>query len=188
MGDLSYSVSIKYEENETEEKLSVKVKFDNYSINNINNKPLNKTLLNNNKSKNDKKEYSFVITKEKDKENKTKNTYSVDLVYENNYEEERLSINYKSTIGTYLNRRQEALQDFIDRVPGKHLNILPESLMGGILGFTYLGENFMARRADLTGNTAKMVDIHECIHTPDEYETRILTSWIMTKEMPKYIK
>jgi len=122
------------------------------------------------------------------KENEADVDHSKNLVYENNYEKERLSINYKSTIGTYLNKRQEALQDFTDRVPGKHLHILPESLMGGILGFTYLGENFMARRADLTGSMAKMVDIHESIHTPNEYETRILTSWIMTKEMPKYIK
>ena len=53
--------------------------------------------------------------------------------------------------------------------------------MGGILGYTYLGESFMARRDDLTGSTARMVDIHESIHTPDEYETRILTDWIMEK-------
>jgi len=33
-----------------------------------------------------------------------------------------------------------------------------------------------------------MVDIHESIHTPDEYETRILTDWIMMKQRPKYIK
>ena len=75
-----------------------------------------------------------------------------------------------------------------NRVPLKWLNILPESVMGGVLGFTYLGENFMGRRADLTGSTARMVDIHESIHTPDEYETRILTSWIMEKARPKYIK
>ena len=74
------------------------------------------------------------------------------------------------------------------RVPLKWLNILPESMMGGVLGFTYLGENFMGRRADLTGWTARMVDIHESIHTPDEYETRVLTSWIMEKARNKYIK
>jgi|TARA_B100001964_G_scaffold245773_1_gene335886 hypothetical protein len=176
--NFAYSVSIKYEENENEEKLNVKVRFDNYSKNEIS-KQINKL-------KDDKKEYSFTITK--DKENKTKDNYSVNLVYENNYEKERLSITYKSIIGTYLYKRLESLQDFSDRVPGKHMNILPESVMGSILGFTYLGENFMARRADLTGNIAKMVDVHESIHTPNEYETRLLTSWIMTKEMPKYIK
>ncbi|MBI2646955.1 hypothetical protein HYW99_00590 [Candidatus Woesearchaeota archaeon] len=73
----------------------------------------------------------------------------------------------------------ESKEDMSNRVPLKWLNILPETFMGGVLGFTYLGENFMTRRADLTGQTARMVDIHESIHTPDEYETRVLTSWIM---------
>ena len=58
--------------------------------------------------------------------------------------------------------------------------------MGGILGFTYLGENFMARRDDLVGDMAKMVDVHEAIHTPDEYETRVLTSWMLSREKMKY--
>jgi hypothetical protein len=31
-----------------------------------------------------------------------------------------------------------------------------------------------------------MVDIHESIHTPDEYETRVLTDHIMDKTPPKY--
>ncbi|MBW2975945.1 hypothetical protein KY347_00705 [Candidatus Woesearchaeota archaeon] len=175
-GKLPYSVSIKYEQNEGKEELSIKIKLGSSSKNEKSEKV--------NGLEEDKKEYSFVIAKE----NKAKDSYSLSLVYENNYEQERLSVTYKSTIGTYLNRRQEAINDFTDRVPGKHMHILPESLMGGILGFTYLGENFMARRADLTGETAKMVDIHESIHTPNEYETRVLTSWIMAKERLKYIK
>ena len=80
------------------------------------------------------------------------------------------------------------MHDFSDRVPGKFVNVFPESVMGGVLGFTYLGENFMGLRADLAGKMKKMVDIHESIHTPDEYETRILTDWIMMKQRPKYIK
>ena len=176
--DFGYAVEIKYEENETEEKLDIKIQFndslENYSIN-------KNAIYNKNQKNKDKKEYSITI--KRDKENKSKdNYYSVSLIYENNYEEERLSINYKSTIGTYLNRRHQALHDFSDRVPGKHVNIFPESVMGGILGFTYLGENFMGLRADLTGDLKKMVDIHESIHTPDEYETRCLTQWIMSKE------
>ena len=79
-------------------------------------------------------------------------------------------------------------EDMTNRVPLKWLNILPESVMGGVLGFTYLGENFMGRRADLTGSTARMDDIHESIHTSDEYETRVLTSWIMEKVRGKYVK
>lgn len=187
--NLCYSVEIKYEESETEEKLSVKVK---YSIDDpLNQKPLdnysiNKKTIKENIEKNNPTEYSISIKKEK--ENKTQDNYSISLVYENNYEEERLSINYKSTIGAYLNRRQEALHNFEDRVPGKHVDVLPASVMGGILGFTYLGQDRMTLRDDLIGETKKMVDIHESIHTPDEYETRILTDWIMEKPRPKYIK
>ncbi len=109
------------------------------------------------------------------------------ITYDGVQGRERPAIDYQSTIGTYLNKRQEALTDFSDRVPGKFVNVFPESIMGGVLGFTYLGENFMGLREDLTGRLKKMVDIHESIHTPDEYETRILTDWIMSKERPKYI-
>lgn len=170
-----YSVSIHYEEDDNEKKLSVKIKASNYAQN---------YLL--------KGEYSFGIKKEKETKNEAKNkangNYSISLVYERNYERERLSISYKTALSNYLKKREDALQDFSDRVPGKHMHIMPENLMGNVLGFTYLGENFMARRADLTGKMAKMVDIHESIHTPDEYETRILTDWIMSKNRMRYIK
>ncbi len=176
--NFSYAVSIKYEENENEEKLSVKVKSDDYSK-----KEISEQI---NKLKDNKGAYSFEITKEKqDKANKD---YSVSFIYENSYGKERLSITYKSSKLPYLNKRLEALHDFTDRVPGKHMNTLPINLMGGILGFTYLGDNSITRRDDLTGSLAKMVDIHESIHTPNEYETRVLTTWIMSKERPKYIK
>ena len=80
------------------------------------------------------------------------------------------------------------MHDFSDRVPGKHVDTLPGNLMGNVLGFTYLGQDRMTLRDDLVGKTKKMVDIHESIHTPDEYETRRLTDWIMSKANSKYIK
>jgi len=101
-----------------------------------------------------------------------------------NYSQE----SYSKILKDYMRQHIETKEDMSNRVPLKWLNILPESTMGGVLGFTYLGENFMGRRADLTGKTARMVDIHESIHTPDEYETRILTSWIMEKVRGKYFK
>lgn len=169
-----YRVEIKYEETEVEEKLNVKITFQDP----LENDSLNQKTI-------DKKEYSINLTKEK--EIKTKTNYSVNLVYENSYEEERLSINYRSTTEAYLNKRQEALHDFSDRVPGKHVDILPANMMPGVLGFTYLGQDRMTLRDDLIGDK-QMVDIHESIHTPDEYETRILTTWIMTKERTRYIR
>ena len=91
--------------------------------------------------------------------------------------------------GTYLDRRIEAMHDFTDRVPGKHLHTFPSSGNEGLFGFTYLGDVHAWRRDDLIGTEfAKMVDVHESIHTPDEYETRRITEWMMEKEKSKYIK
>ncbi len=101
---------------------------------------------------------------------------------------DRLLLDYTRQTTEYLQKLVSAKEDMSDRVPLKWLNILPETMMGGVLGFTYLGENFMGRRADLTGKTARMVDIHKSIHTPDEYETRVLTDWIMQKTKMKYVR
>ncbi|MDP3733785.1 MAG: hypothetical protein Q8R37_01020 [Nanoarchaeota archaeon] len=94
---------------------------------------------------------------------------------------------YKVT-DDYLKEFLQRREDFTEMVPLKFLHIEPKSIMGGVLGYTYLGENFMARREDLYGETARMVDIHESIHTPDEYETRVITSWIMERQERRYIK
>jgi hypothetical protein len=87
----------------------------------------------------------------------------------------------------YKDRIEKARQDFTFHLD-KFLDILPKSIMGGVLGFTYLGSGKMTRRADLFGDMALLVDVHEAIHTPDEYETRVLTDWILRMETPKYKK
>jgi len=157
----SYSISIKYEENRQTEKLSVSIKKSENEI------------------------YSAEIINKKETKDEIL-PYSIKIFYIDTYSKERLSIAYKQQLRNYLKQHLESKEDMTIRVPLKWLNVLPETMMGGILGFTYLGENFMARRADLTGKTARMVDIHESIHTPDEYETRILTDWIMSKANNKY--
>ena len=158
-----YSISIKYEENESNEKLRISIKKDNTEL------------------------YSSEIKNQKESKDNTA-PYSIKITYEDNYAEERLTITYQQQLKNYIKKHVEDKEDMTNRVPLKWLNILPETMMGGVLGFTYLGENFMARRADLTGKTARMVDIHESIHTPDEYETRVLTSWIMEKSRSKYVR
>ena len=120
--------------------------------------------------------------------NESNNNGFKNLVYLDNYQQQRLFGFYSSVIGAYLDKRIEAMHDFSDRVPGKHMDKLPKSIMGGVLGFTYLGDNRVTLRDDLVGDIAKMVDIHECAHTTWEYETIVRTSWKMTKERPKYIK
>ncbi len=159
----NYSITIKYEENSSEETLRIEVK------------------------KEDKEVYSSEITNKKEIPDKVI-PYRISINYEDNYAEERLSIAYRQQLRNYMKQHIEGKEDTTNRVPLKWLNILPETMMGGVLGFTYLGENFMGRRADLTGWMARMVDIHESIHTPDEYETRVLTSWIMEKAKGKYVK
>ena len=153
---INYSISINYEENQHDDKLKISIKTDEkelYSAETIN-----------------KKETISKIA-----------PYGIKISYEHDYNEERLTITYKQQLKNYIQKHIEDKEDMTNRVPLKWLNILPETMMGGVLGFTYIGDNSMGRRADLTGKTARMVDIHESIHTPDEYETRVLTSWIMEK-------
>ena len=159
----NFSISIKYEENGSWETLKISVKKDEKDV------------------------YSAEIAEKKVLKDKVAH-YSVKISYESNYAEERLSITYRLQLKNYMQQHIADKEDMTNRVPLKWLNILPETMMDGVLGFTYLGENFMGRRADLTGKTARMVDIHESIHTSDEYETRVLTSWIMEKAKSKYVK
>ena len=156
------SISITYEENSKSEKLKITLRKSG-------------------------KNYSSEVTKKKEVESEIL-PYKITINYAQNYEQERLAISYFEQLKGYMKEHIKSKEDMTNRVPLKWLNILPENVMGGVLGFTYLGENFMGRRADLVGKTARMVDIHESIHTPDEYETRVLTSWIMEKVRGKYIK
>ena len=159
--DGSCSFQIKYEENNFSEEIEISSR------------------------KGDKEIYSSKIIKAHLKDILP---YSVFIKYELRNGKESLEITYKEKISSYLKKHIENKKDFSQRVHLKPLTILPANSMGSVLGFTYIGENFMARRADLTGKTARMVDIHESIHTPDEYETRCLTLWIMSRERSKYIK
>lgn len=183
-GNQDYKISITYTSDFSEENLNILISLDNYHLTNPAQNKNNLNTQNNYKS--DINTYAFSITRKKD--NLSEKGYEVKISYEKNYEEERLSISYKLFLKDYLKKRENAMQDFSDRVPGKFVNVFPESLMGGILGFTYLGDHSIGLRADLTGEKKRMVDIHESIHTPDEYETRVLTDWIMKKEKVKYFR
>ncbi len=81
--------------------------------------------------------------------------------------------------GNYAGRIERAQNDFTNLVPPKNINKFPVSLMGGVLGFTYLGDSFVGIRDDLNDHEANEVEIHEAIHTPDEYETRVITKWML---------
>ena len=109
------------------------------------------------------------------------------IIYQNTARSQ--GTNYGPILASYQERRNQTLHDFTDRVPGKHMNTFPSAGNAGLYGFTYLGDQRIWRRDDLIGSEfAKMVDVHESIHTPDEYETRRITEWMMEKEKPGYIK
>lgn len=109
------------------------------------------------------------------------------IIYQNTSENQ--GTNYGPSFASYMERRNQAMHDFTDRVPGKHMNTFPSSGNAGLYGFTYIGDQRVWRRDDLIGTEfAKMVDVHESIHTPDEYETRRITEWMMERERPRYTK
>lgn len=135
------------------------------------------------------------IVKRQEKEEKERNEdnhaiilqLSQNIIYQNTIQNQ--GPNYGPLLASYLEKRQEAMHDFTDRVHGKHMNTFPSAGNAGLYGFTYIGDQRVWRRDDLIGSEfAKMVDVHESIHTPDEYETRRITEWMMEKESSKYTK
>jgi len=156
----SYGVGITYQSTDSEERVEAEIDFED--------------------NKGNKGCCSVSIRQDKDDQK-----YHVDVLYRENTRE--VNLRYAIPIESYLEQLQEQKQDFT-KLADKSLHIFPESVMGGVLGFTYLGENFMGRRADLTGKTAFMVDVHEAIHTPDEYETRCLTHWMLSRDKPTYMR
>ena len=57
--------------------------------------------------------------------------------------------------------------------------MFPKSGNEGLYGFTYRHSGKIGLREDLDPREKLDTDIHESMHTPDEYETRKITEWIM---------
>ena len=100
--------------------------------------------------------------------------------YSVNYSAARIKNYFKESI-SYVKKIIRERQDFTKHVPNKALNLIPSYVVAaGLLGYTYLGAGAIHRGSqyDLQ-DKSYMVDVHECIHTNDEYETRILTEWML---------
>ena len=84
----------------------------------------------------------------------------------------------------YLVRNERAKQDHTNKAPNKQLE--KERLPWGFYGYTYLGHNQMwiNELLDYTPEFKKEVEVHEAIHTDNEYETRVI-SRDMVKEEPR---
>ncbi len=80
---------------------------------------------------------------------------------------------------------------FLNSIPSKKVEHFPRSGNEGLYGFTFRHDGKVHIREDLIDYQKTKTDIHECIHTPDERETRYLVDEIMKVIFPeeeKYIK
>lgn len=84
----------------------------------------------------------------------------------------------------YLARIQVSKNDFSDRIDKvvKKVNLPP-----GFYGYTFLGENTMYINDNLDPEQDYKTQIHEAIHTTDEYETRILEK-LISKDIKEEIE
>lgn len=91
------------------------------------------------------------------------------------------SVNYMSFVKNYFEDLLRQRQDFTNNIPNKKLIIEPKSILGGILGWTILGWDVMGKRDDMAySHMNKYVEVHEGIHTDDEYETRVISDWMLS--------
>jgi hypothetical protein len=87
----------------------------------------------------------------------------------------------------YNDLLERSRKDFTRNVPLKVLHEFSNSGNEGLYGFTYLGSMMMGRNERLRGTERGLeTDVHECIHTEWEYETRVLTKWMMEGLEEKY--
>ena len=88
----------------------------------------------------------------------------------------------------YLIKREHSLNDFTNRIPDKKIEMV--RLPWGFYGFTYLGQNkaWLNDLLDQVPYQKRKTDIHEVIHTDNEYETRLITEWMLEKEPEEKVK
>ncbi len=172
----NYSVSINYHSTDGEERMDITFDQEEESS--------TETIITKSSRRKEAKHYSFSILRPKAQIERR--GYEVHASYEYFKGEEHAVVEYRAK--GYAEQIISQKSDFSERVPFKVLHIRPKNMMGGILGYTFLGESYMALRDDLIGSLKKEVDIHESIHTPDEYETRVLTWWMMERPKMQYGK
>jgi len=88
----------------------------------------------------------------------------------------------------YLLDLEKSKVDFTNRIPDKVIE--KERLPWGFYGYTYLGHNkaWLNERLDETPDKKYNTDLHEVIHTENEYETRVLTDWMLDTNKEKLRK
>ncbi len=90
------------------------------------------------------------------------------------------SPSYRKPFPGYRAAWKAERRNFTKLVPNKTMELMRMPV--GLYGYTFLGQNYMAINQNLVGKFKYEVIVHESIHTPDEYETRVLTWWMMEDE------
>ncbi len=87
---------------------------------------------------------------------------------------------------SYFHRFREERRDITRFLPATTLQTFPRQGNERLYGWTHRQKDGIIHvREDLQGEKRIETIIHESIHTPDEYETRRLTEWIMESMFPK---
>ena len=109
-------------------------------------------------------------------------SYSIQTDQENQDSAEKTDKPNTNPLKSYEDIRIEDILDVSRFFPIKHLFI--EQMPDNILGYTAIGSPNIFRNSRLIPGSERAyeVDVHEKIHTNDEFETRILTSWILDTE------
>src|SRR3989338_7595263 len=91
---------------------------------------------------------------------------------------------YNVPVQDYPDKRSDDIEDTTRFLPVK--NQIFEFMPDGLFGYTSIGSDKVYINQRLFGEKKEETIVHESIHTPDEYETRVITSWILNKETSKY--
>ncbi|MBI3033389.1 hypothetical protein HYY69_08000 [Candidatus Woesearchaeota archaeon] len=92
---------------------------------------------------------------------------------------------YNLSLQEYQEQRRDDIADTTRFLPVKHR--IFEQMPEGLFGYTFIGSDKVYINQSLVGGRKEETIVHESIHTPDEYETRVITSWILHKETNKYM-
>ena len=95
---------------------------------------------------------------------------------------------YRAAARDYAKEFAEHFSDFTHLIPNKRLEKKQPTHMDGAYGYTFAPSalDYMCLDDTLIGKFRKEVDVHESIHTPDEYETRVLSRWMVDEKDDKY--
>ena len=86
---------------------------------------------------------------------------------------------------SYQERWEQARKDILKFITSTTMNKFPVQGNEGLYGWTIRGTNKVNIRDDLHSLQKLETDIHECTHTPDEYETRRRTEWKLQALLPE---